>query len=481
MSIRLDMKYIGRHPILEFKRGKKITFCFDGKTIEAYEGETIAAALHANGVQVLSRSLRHHRPRGFYCAIGKCSSCMMNVNGVPNVKTCLVFAEEGMEVRSQTGWGTLETIRGMNVLSRARIPILETELAIVGGGPAGLSAAVYASRFGARVMVFDENPRIGGQLIKQTHMFFGSRDHYAQIRGIDIGDRLIQSLTKQVQIFPETPVIGYYPPHQLAVVKDQKLHKVKAKKIIISTGASENMLTFQNNDLPGVYGAGAVQTLMNVYGILPGKRVLMVGAGNIGVIVAYQLIQAGVGVVAIVEALREIGAYQVHASKIRRCGVPILTRHTVKRAMGRDKVEGATIVQIDKDWQEIPGTERDFKLDTICLAVGLKPSSELFAQAGCRMIHIPELGGEVPIRNDNLETSIDGIYVAGDVAGIEEASSAMLEGRLAGLDAVEKLKGKSEEITTLKKQIQNNLKELRAGPFGRKIRTGEKKLKEAVS
>ncbi len=474
------MKRIDQHPILEFKRGKKLTFRFDGKPIEAYAGETIAAALHASDIQVLSHSLKHHRPRGFFCAIGKCSSCMMEVNGVPNVKTCLVLAEDDMEVRSQTGWGRLEFVNGKNELSRIEIPNLETDVAIVGAGPAGLSAAVTASRFGVNVMIFDESPEIGGQLVKQTHMFFGSRDQYAKTRGIDIGKQLIQSLGKAVQIFPETPVIGYYSLHQLAVVKDRTLHKVKAKKIIIASGASENMLTFPNNDLPGVYGAGAVQTLMNVYGILPGKQVLMVGAGNIGVIVAYQLVQTGVEVAAIVEALPEIGAYQVHASKICRCGVPILTRHTVKRATGEDRVTGATIVQLDDRWKEISGTERDLKLDTICLSVGLRPSSELFEQAGCRMVHILELGGEVPFRNENLETTVEGIYVAGDAAGIEEASSAMLEGRLAGLDAAEKLVGKSDEMTKLKNKIVADLKQLRAGPFGEKIRIGEEKLKEVL-
>jgi sarcosine oxidase subunit alpha len=474
------MKRIDRHPILEFKRGKKLTFRFDGKTIKAYAGETVAAALHVSGIQVLSHSLRYHRPRGFFCAIGKCSSCMMEVNGVPNVKTCLVLAEDGMEVRSQTGWGRLESMNGKDEFPRIEIPVLETDVAIVGAGPAGLSAAAMASRFGADVLVFDENPQIGGQLVKQTHMFFGSRDQYAKTRGIDIVKKLIQSLGESVQIFPETPVIGYYPTHQLAVVKDRKLHKVNTRKIIVATGASENMLTFPNNDLPGVYGAGAVQTLMNVYGILPGKRVLMVGAGNIGVIVAYQLVQVGVEVVAIVEALPEIGAYQVHASKIRRCGVPIWTRHTIKRAVGQDRVEGATVVQLDNHWQEIPGTEHDLKLDTICLAVGLRPSSELFEQAGCQMVHIPELGGEVPFRNEYLETTVEGVYVAGDAAGIEEASSAMLEGRLAGLDAAEKLVGKSDEITKLKNTIVADLKQLRAGPFGEKIRLGEEKLNEAL-
>jgi len=471
---------IEQHPILNFKRAKRITFNFDGKPIEAHQGETIAAALHAAGIKVLSHSLKFHRPRGFFCAIGKCASCMMEVNGVPNVKTCLRLAEEGMDVRSQQGWGRLHEIEENHNYSRTPIPTLETEIAVVGGGPAGLSAAIYASQFGAEVMIFDENNRVGGQLIKQTHMFFGSKEHYAKVRGIDIGDKLIKELGEHVKVFTETPVIGYYHPYQLAVIRNNKIHRVLAKKIIVATGASENMLVFPNNDLPGVYGAGAVQTLMNVYGILPGRRVLMVGAGNIGVIVSYQLLQAGVEVVAVVEALPKIGAYQVHASKLRRCGVPILTRHTIKRAIGEEYVEGATIVKLDVNWEEIEGTERDIEVDTICLSVGLRPTTELFSLAGCQMINIPELGGEVPLRNENMETSVEGIYVAGDASGIEEASSAMMEGRLAGLDAVEKLRGSSDEITKLKESVRKSLEELRSGPFGEKIRIGEKKLFQEI-
>jgi sarcosine oxidase subunit alpha len=196
------------------------------------------------------------------------------------------------------------------------------------------------------------------------------------------------------------------------------------------------------------------------------------------VIVAYQLLQAGVEVAAVVEALPTIGAYQVHASKLRRCGVPILTRHTIKRAFGNDKVEGATVVRLDDDWKEVEGTERDIEVDTICLSVGLKPTVEIFSQAGCEMVFVPELGGDVPVRNENMETSVEGIYVAGDASGIEEASSAMLEGRLAGLDAVEKLKGKAKEISELKDHVRESLRELREGPFGEKIRMGEKKLME---
>ncbi|MFO7891357.1 MAG: FAD-dependent oxidoreductase [bacterium] len=471
---------IKNHPILQFEEKKTITFTFDGKPIQAQQGDSIAAALHDAGIKVLSHSPRLNRPRGFFCAIGKCSSCMMQVDGIPNVKTCMVMAEPGMEVKTQTGWGTLSHQQPRAEYPRRNIPTLETEIAIIGAGPAGLSAAVAASGFGAKVMIFEENSKIGGQLIKQTHMFFGSKEHYAKTRGIDIGKKLVDQLSDNVAIFTQTPVIGCYPPHQLAVIKDNRLYMVKAKKIIVAGGAAEKMLSFPDNDLPGIYGAGAVQTLMNVYGIMPGKRVLMVGAGNIGVIVAYQLLQAGVDVACVVEALSTIGAYQVHASKLRRCGVPILTRHSIKQPLGKDYVEGATIVQLNDNWKPIKGSERDIEVDTICLSVGLNPSTEIFSQIGCKMKNIPELGGEVAVRNYDMETTVKGIYVAGDAASIEEASSAMLEGKLAGLDAVDKLKGSSDDIQKAKKTVRKSLKELREGPFGENIRKGEKKMfKEA--
>ncbi|OQX82984.1 pyridine nucleotide-disulfide oxidoreductase, partial [candidate division KSB1 bacterium 4484_87] len=190
--------------------------------------------------------------------------------------------------------------------------------------------------------------------------------------------------------------------------------------------------------------------------------------------------QAGVEVAAVVEALPKIGAYQVHASKLVRSGVPILTSHTIKRAYGKEKVEGATIVKLDENWQEIPGSEQDVDVDAVCLAVGLNPASELFFQAKCRMLYIPELGGNVVWHNEEMETSVEGLFVAGDVAGIEEASSAMLEGKMAGLAAAESLFGSSPEIAQKKDQVRNGLRTLRTGPFGEKVRQGERKMKEAA-
>ncbi len=472
---------IKTHPILEFPADrKKIDFTFNGKKITALEGDTIAAALHAAGIRVLSHSLKQHRPRGFFCAIGKCSSCEMEVDGRPNVKTCLEPVRQGMVVKSQTGWGEFPRIEKKRTYVRGEVPEKTADVAIVGAGPAGLSAAIEAAKLGASVLLMDENFQIGGQLIKQTHMFFGSREHHARVRGIDIAKKLLDECERlNIEILTECSVIGYFHPHQLATVHKDRLIKINAQKVIVACGASENMLSFEGNDLPGVYGAGGIQTLMNVFGVLPAKKVLMVGAGNIGVIVSYQLLQAGVEVAAVVEALPKIGAYQVHASKLVRCGVPILTSHTIKRAYGKEKVEGATIVKLDENWQEIPGTEQELEVDAVCLAVGLNPASELFFQAGCRMLYIPELGGNVVWHDEQMQTSVEGVYVAGDVAGIEEASSAMLEGRMAGLAAAESLFGTSEEIEQKKSQVRESLRTLRTGPFGEKVRIGEQKLKEA--
>ena len=201
----------------------------------------------------------------------------------------------------------------------------------------------------------------------------------------------------------------------------------------------------------------------------------MVGAGNIGLIVSYQLLQAGVEVAGIVEAAPRIGGYLVHASKIRRAGVPILTGHTVKEAYGKDKLEGVIVCKLDEKFQQISGTEQDIPCDTLCLAVGLTPLTELCWQAGCEMAFIRELSGHVPLVDENLETTVPGIYAAGDVSGIEEASSAMVEGRLAGYAAAGSLGYEPEKARERREAAAAELCELRSGPTGAKILAGLEK------
>ncbi|MBM7558458.1 FAD-dependent oxidoreductase [Marinitoga litoralis] len=341
------------------------------------------------------------------------------------------------------------------------------DILIIGGGPAGISAALAASKFNLKVALFEEKETLGGQLVKQTHKFFGSKDESAGTRGIFIAQKLINDVNNKdnIDVYLNSMVLGYYEDGVVTALVKGKMEKFKPKKIVIATGAFEKSLPFENNDLPGVFGAGAVQTLMNVYGVLPGKEVLMVGSGNIGLIVSYQLAQAGVKVKGIVEISEKIGGYLVHASKVRRLGIPIYTKHTITKAIGENKVEGAIIENIETK------EKKQISCDVICLATGLMPLSDIINQINCEMKYISELGGYVPVHDDNMKTTVENIFVAGDTAGIEEATAAMLEGELAGLYA-------SYELTNIFdnriNEIKERLKEFRK--TSSKVVSGLKKL-----
>ncbi|MCL2367112.1 MAG: FAD-dependent oxidoreductase [Oscillospiraceae bacterium] len=352
------------------------------------------------------------------------------------------------------------------------------EILVIGGGPAGLCAALSASALGAKVLIAERDEMPGGQLVKQTHKFFGSEKQHAGERGIHIGQMLLENAQAEpnIELWTSSCVLSIYEDGVVTIEHAGQHVKVKPERIIIATGAAEKFLGFPGNDLPGIYGAGAVQTLMNVDGVKPAQRVLMVGAGNIGLIVSYQLKQAGVEVEAVIEGSSKIGGYLVHASKIQRAGIPVLIKHTILEAYGDGQVEGAVIAQIDECWQPIAGTERKIACDTICLAVGLSPLTELAWQAGCEVAFIRELSGHVPIVNECLESTVPGIYCAGDVSGIEEASAAMVEGRLAGLCAAVSLSYGGAAAQTLIDDAKQELDELRAGSMGIHIREGLEKM-----
>jgi thioredoxin reductase/NAD-dependent dihydropyrimidine dehydrogenase PreA subunit len=344
------------------------------------------------------------------------------------------------------------------------------ELIVIGAGPAGLAAAIEAAGQGLKVAVFDENAQPGGQLFKQIHKFFGSREHRAKERGFRIGRQLLaEAEALGVEVLLEATVIGIFANREVAVMRRGGLEHYRANRIVVATGASENMTPFPGWTLPGVIGAGAAQTMMNLHGVKPGNRVLMVGSGNVGLVVGYQLLQAGCELTAVIDAAPRIGGYGVHAAKLARTGVPFYISHTIKAAHGGDRVTGATLAAVDSKWQAVPGSEKELDVDTICIAVGLSPMSQLTRMAGCRMVESPVKGGQVPEVDEYGETSIAGIYAAGDVAGIEEASSAMLQGRIAGAAAASVLGYLAEnEFQRRVEAYRDSLAQLRGGMFGHK-------------
>ena len=346
------------------------------------------------------------------------------------------------------------------------------DVVIVGAGPAGLSAAIEAAKNGMKVVVFDENSKPGGQLFKQIHKFFGSKEHKAKIRGFKIGEELLkEAYDLGVEVVLNAIVLSLHGEKELTVKVNDEVRHVKGDAVIIATGASENMVTFRGWTLPGVIGAGAAQTMMNLNKVRPGNKILMLGSGNVGLVVSFQLMQAGCEVVGLVDAAPRIGGYGVHAAKVARTGVPFYLSHTIVEAEGTDHVTGVTIAQVDEKFQFIPGTEKHFDVDTICLAVGLSPMSQLLKNAGCKIVEDPKRGGVVPEVDELGMTSIPGVFAAGDVSCIEEASSAMIEGRISGA-AVSEYLGyiTKEELEEKIKVNEAALDSLRQGMFAPKNR-----------
>ncbi len=338
------------------------------------------------------------------------------------------------------------------------------DLVVVGAGPAGLSAAIEGSKHGMKTIVFDENKKPGGQLFKQIHKFFGAKEHQAKIRGINIGKKLLEEAKEAgVEVRLDSQVTGIFRNKIIGVFSNGEMDNIHAANIVIATGASERTLPFEGWTLPGVIGAGAAQTMINLHGVKPGQKILMVGSGNVGLVVSYQLMQAGCDVVAIIDAAPKISGYGVHAAKIARLGVPFYLSHTIERAIGKESVESVDIIEVDSKWNKLEDSKKHFDVDVICVAVGLNPMSQLVNMAGAKM---KEAGGLIPEVNEYGETSIEGLFAAGDVAGIEEASSAMIGGHISGIAAA--YRGgfvKETEFKEIVKKYKESLSQLRQGMF----------------
>jgi len=417
------MNRIKKHMILPVPERKTVSFSFDGKKLEASAGEMISSALIANGIHVFSHHHRDGSPQGIYCANGQCAQCTVVADGLA-VKSCITPVKEGMEVRTLDGLPEASAPAGGMELGET--PTLEPDVLIVGGGPAGLAAAIELGRLNASVILVDDKHRLGGKLVLQTHKFFGSvEDCHAGTRGIDIASKLEAELSEypSVKVWLNSMAVAVFSDRRAGVVRDGKYYLVKPRALLVSAGAREKTLAFPGNTLPGVYGAGAFQTLVNRDLVAPSKRLFIVGGGNVGLIAGYHALQAGIEVAGLAEALPEVGGYKVHADKLVRLGVPLFKSHTVMHADGKGRVESVTIAECDRQFKPVPGTEKTFRVDTVLVAVGLNPCSELYSQA----------------RDFGMN-----VFAAGDAEEIAEASAAMFSGKIAGAKIAKSL-GMSQE------------------------------------
>jgi len=453
-------------------RDTPIEFRFEGRGYRGYAGDTIASALAANGVKVLSRSFKYHRPRGILTMAGQDANTLVQLEHEPNVLADRHPISEGLEVRAQNVFGSLNRdwgallgvigrfmpvgfyyrafFRPSGVFERIWEPIfrkttglgtvnLKTphgyydkaygfyDVAVVGGGPAGLSAALVAARAGASVLLVEENPVLGGALGYARFDVEGER-----------GARLREELVREVAAEPGIEVMtdalcnGWFADNWLPVIHGNRLTKVRAGEVVLAAGALEQPAQFRNNDLPGVMMGSAAQRLIRLYGVRPGARAVVAAGNRFGYEVALDLIEAGVEVAAVVDQRPAPEPDPVMEAVLAR-GLRVLSGHAVVEAAaapGKRGVAGAVIDRILGEGQTAGQPER-IPCDTIAMSVGFTPTYQLALQAGARLDY----------DDASAMFSISGLpehlHLAGSMNGRHDLDAVVADGRRAGWRAAQ--------------------------------------------
>ena len=333
----------------------------------------------------------------------------------------------------------------------------QAEIAIVGAGPGGLGAALEAAEAGAEVVLIDEYPTLGGQFYKQVPDAFqvkrldGEGEQYVE------GAELVRRVkAARIELLPNTLVWSIFRDGALGLYREGRTEELRGSKLILAPGAQEVPVAFPGWTLPGVMMGGAAQSLLVTHRVLPGRRVVMAGVGPLQLKVAYQLLEAGAAIVDILEAsgtppvsvenaLKSLGHWgkmregMKYWMALKQARVPYHDRHVPVRALGTEQLEAVVVAGVDDEWQVVPGTERTLPADTLCLSYGFVPSIQMTRLLGCRIAHDGRAGGWLTWHDDDQQTSVPGVYVAGEVGGIGGADVAIEEGRIAGLAAARAL------------------------------------------
>jgi sarcosine oxidase, subunit alpha len=417
-------------------RDRAVTILFEGKKLPAFHGDTVGSALAASGVKITARSFKYHRPRGLLCMDGACANCLMQIDGIPNVRACIEPVHDGMTVHRQNAWpsaghdihGWLNTFSFMmppgfyyKVFHRPRwawemvepfirskaglgtvpsdedhghreVVNLHPEVLVIGGGSAGLAAATEASAAGASTVVLEQRNETGG-------------DPGALANALDAG----------AQVLTGTAAFGVFDGPLIAAFGAATLYRIRARHLIFATGAVEQSAVFVNNDLPGVMLSSAVERLIEGYGVVPGRRAVVLTSSNAGYRTARSLRDTGAAVTLV--DLRPDG------SGPALDGVERISGQTVLAAHGRRHVRAATV--------GAPGASggRKIACDLILTSGFAMPSTNLLAQTGAVVGFDEHAQAYLPVELP------PNVHAAGAVAGARTTEDAVVQGRLAGLEA----------------------------------------------
>ena len=317
------------------------------------------------------------------------------------------------------------------------------DVVVIGGGPAGMAAAARAAEMGLDVLLLDEGERLGGILPQCIHPGFGVHYLGEELTGPEFSHRLASRVANsgaEVLLEAHVPEVRWisHAEKGVRVLSPSFSGEVRARTVVYAAGARERHrfeIGVLGDRVAGVYTAGEAQTMMDLYGVLPGRRVLVVGSGDVGMIVARRFALEGAEVVGVVEIMPHPGGLTRNVVQcLEDFGIPLLLSHRVVAVRGRGRVERAVLVRVDEGLRDVPGTETEVECDTVIVSAGLVPRVEVLRELGALID--PATGG--PVVNDRLETTIPGVFAAGNALVINDlVDHAAEQGELAAEGAAE--------------------------------------------
>ncbi|MGW3650851.1 sarcosine oxidase subunit alpha family protein [Streptomyces sp. NPDC000878] len=413
-------------------RDDRLTFTFDGTRYEGYRGDTLASALLANGIIHTGTSIKLGRPRGIFSAGPEEPNAVIQIEAPfpePMLPATTVELYDGLAATSLPGQGRLATTPDP---ARYDAVHAHCDVLIVGAGPAGLAAAATAARTGARVILADDRPELGGSLL-------GTGEH------LDWVDETVTHLqtAPDVRVLPRTTVFGYYDDNHLLAVERRTNHlgaaapenvsrervwRIRARRVVLATGAHERSLAFADNDRPGVMLAASARTYVNRHGVLPGRRAVVFTTNDSAYAAALDLAAAGADVAAIVDTRTDPGEW---ADRARAAGIEVLAGYAVVGTEGDARLTAVTVAPYGESDGELAGQQRGFTADLLLVSGGWNPVAHLFSQAGGRLRHDDTLGTFVP---DSCRQAVE---VAGSTTGVLDLPTVLAQGVGAASRAIE--------------------------------------------
>ena len=465
------MNRLSQLPTLRINPSEKRSLTYRGKTYQGVAGDTIATALFAGGVRVFGRSLKYHRPRGLYSLDGECSNTMMAVDGVPNVRTENTLLQNGMAVKAQNVVGSadfdwmafmdklswmmpagfyyqtlhkpaaiwphaMKRIRkaaGLGVISsddemkgKYDELYMKAEVTVIGGGAAGMAAALAAAESGRRVVLLEARPHLGGCFDYRVRTNGDGTLLYQRAR--DLAEKVEQ--TENIRVFTHTPMVGAYNNNLITAFQvgktgdafTERYIEIRSDSVVVATGCIERPLLFDNNERPGVMQAGCAHRMARTYGILPGNEAVFSVGHDLGLEAAVDLSDLGLKVACVAD-IREDGQTPELLLALAERKIPVLKGWVAARAHGSRQVEKVTLTTIE-------GTvKRDFRCDLLVASAGLTPATGPFILAQAKMGYDSHTGYFLPTE---LPAKM---YPAGRLTGVNDPAAIEATGRLAGLKA----------------------------------------------